>query len=244
MRSGHNGRHFGGRALTRSRLTANLSAIGVRRTPMSDRRLAAAGVVAGVVMLVVTLQGASAGQPAGAAGQPDSDDTNPAAPWPPPGVTAQDLTNMANGNAIHDVLDPLLDGMNPTVNIPGFAGVVVDEPNCHFTLYWKGALPANIAGALANLPEGMTATVLPALHDRGELQAEMHAIVDYDNAHVAPADRVTGLTPTVDGSGITATVATAAALNSPAVAWRADHLVVATTVGLGGVPLVYQQPHR
>jgi hypothetical protein len=33
----------------------------------------------------------------------------------------------------------------------GFAGVVVDEPNNHFTWYWKGALPANVATALAYL---------------------------------------------------------------------------------------------
>ncbi|HEY7052431.1 MAG TPA: hypothetical protein VH496_09915 [Mycobacterium sp.] len=221
---------------------------------MNPQRLVAAGLAAGFVLFMLTVQGSgAAGEPApgdtpgaagetaqgdtpGAAGETAQGDTSPASPWPLAGVTAEHLTNMANGNAISDVLDPLLDDMNPKVNIPGFAGVVVDEPNNHFTLYWKGPLPAN-AAALANLPNGMTATVLPALHDRGELEAEMRAIVAYDNAHVAPADRVTGLSPNVDGSGITATVASAAALNSPAVAWRANHLVIATTISPGAVPL-------
>jgi hypothetical protein len=86
--------------------------------------------------------------------------------------SAAQLQVLRNQNEIHEVIDPLLDGLDPTrlSKIPGYAGVVIDPVRNHFTLYWKGAAPDYITAALANLPAGMTAEVLPALRSRGGTQ--------------------------------------------------------------------------
>jgi hypothetical protein len=78
-------------------------------------------------------------------------------------------TIIANQAAIRAVIDPLLGGMDPRklVQMPGYAGTVVDPVNDHFSLYWHGVAPAQISAALSHLPAGMTADIQQARHSRG-----------------------------------------------------------------------------
>ncbi|GAA2606326.1 hypothetical protein GCM10010399_41610 [Dactylosporangium fulvum] len=148
------------------------------------------------------------------------------------------LQAMRNQNAIHEVIEPLLAGLDPqkVADLPGYAGVVISPEQNRFTLYWKGTPPANITKALASLPAGMTAEVVPASYSRAELNAQIKQIRS-DDAGTAPEYRAHRLVALEDGSGIEISVSKAQpSLN----ARRANRAVVRTLVEGGTEPLARQ----
>ncbi|MFB6396842.1 cellulose binding domain-containing protein [Polymorphospora lycopeni] len=179
------------------------------QTWKATTRTVVAGVLIGATALVGPLTApthAAPGQPSGAS-----------APTPTP-----------DDGSIHDVIParildrmtaqaPLVDAANvirtavEAAPPRGYAGIgLVDD---HVTVWWKGALPADIAAAVATARRTAPVEVAAATYSRAELKkaaAKLRTVVDAD-----PTGATHALRLRTDGSGIDVAVDDAAGARLP-----------------------------
>ncbi len=117
------------------------------------------------------------------------------------------------------------------VRAPGFAGIVLGDKEV--TLWWKGAVPAPVAAAVARVSRDVPVRVAAAAHSQAEITAAARAVRAWLDTH--PGSGIHGVKSPGDGSGLVL------AAHPGATARAAD---VASLRAEAGVPLtvLHEEP--
>lgn len=103
--------------------------------------------------------------------------------------------DLALVDRMNDYVD-LIDEGRDDVDVPGLAGITVDEDSGLVDLYWVGDPPPRVAKLVAEPPSGVSVVVHPAQHD---VAAMVKALDDVSEKY---GDYMHGGSPADDGSGI------------------------------------------
>lgn len=137
----------------------------------------------------------------------------PGSPPSPPASTAtadgsESPGDLALVDRMNDYVDSIDEGRDD-VEVPGLAGITVDEDSGLVDVYWVGDPPPRVAKLVAEPPSGVSVVVHPAQYD---VAAMVKAL---DNVSEKYGDYMHGGSPADDGSGIEVEQTAAAASEGP-----------------------------
>ena len=162
---------------------------------MNRRHLRHAQAILGVAVLLVGLAASpvTGAPPSPAAEEPKQEAPGTAPSEPPPAGFSSWEELSDTQDSLNDAADQILSSTSP-----GYAGLVAAPETRQLTVYWKGAVPADVQDKARQT--GVPVKFLSARFSAAELADEV--------TRLGADTRVFTSTPNVDGSGTTATVGT------------------------------------